>query len=233
MRSELDVGPQDRAREVVLARAAVARPVHEQARARGRRPSPRAGHGPPRPAARDPFSAACRRTRRRPLDDAVGVAVDVSGQRVRRVGGLEVARRRAPGRDRGPAAKRQRLDGRRARGARAASARAARRSNSEATTDALLAAGIFTRDFAIPPRVMEPRPGPRHRPARHGPERARLRGGSEVDVEDERHDEADEREVVDRCRRAAIRPAREARSETTSGVPTAAGPARRAHTAQK
>src|SRR4051812_45981195 len=79
------------------------------------------------------------------------------------------------------------------------SARAARRSNCETTS----AAGLFTRHFAEPARMMEAGPRPRHRPARDGAEGARLADGAEVDVEHDRHEEEDEGDVVDHVARLA------------------------------
>src|SRR4051812_2776135 len=74
------------------------------------------------------------------------------------------------------------------------SARSARRSNCSET---LSAAGLLTRHFAEPAGVVQPGPGPRHRTARDGAERARLPDGPEIDVEDDRHHEEDEGDVVD------------------------------------
>src|SRR5437763_5285298 len=79
------------------------------------------------------------------------------------------------------------------------SARAARRSNCETTS----AAGLFTRHFAEPARMVQAGPGPRHSPPRHRAEGSRLAGGAEVDVEDDRHEEEDEGDVVDHVARLA------------------------------
>src|SRR3954471_8840197 len=80
------------------------------------------------------------------------------------------------------------------------SARSARRSNCSET---LSAAGLLTRHFAETARMMEPGPGPGHRTSRDGAERSRLPDGAEVDVEDDRHHEEDEGDVVDDVARLA------------------------------
>src|SRR6267154_1894453 len=97
-----------------------------------------------------------------------------------------------------PAAKRSGASADGAPGA-SISARAARDRKSETTS----AAGLLTRHFAEPARMMEAGPRPGHRPARHGAESARLADGAEVDVEHDRHEEEDEGDVVDDVARLA------------------------------
>src|SRR6267378_2404481 len=56
--------------------------------------------------------------------------------------------------------------------------------------------GLLAGDFAVPARMMQPRPTPGHRPARHGAEGPRLGGSPQIDVPDDHREEQAERHVV-------------------------------------
>ena len=188
---ELDVGAQDRPGEIVLARPAGRRSSRRAAAVRavdGR--SCLARSGVLRQSLRPVLGGVAedRRTRGRAKRSAS--RIEVPRERLLVVRRLEVRRRRGPGPGRGrrriAAAPLRQMP----RCASAFGARGPALEFRDESSERLAAAGLFTRHFAVPARMVQARPGPRDGAPRHRAERPGLGRRAEVDVKHDRHGEA-------------------------------------------